>query len=167
MASPLDFRSSFPEPADVAYATLVDPAYLNARLAQLGGKNAALLEHHADAQGARYRLRHGIDSRDVPSALRSFLPGDLEIERSETWTRRGPGSYAGTVEVSVRGMPGSASGGMQLVDAAGGSEFRVDVAVSVNVPIFGGRIEGFVAEQIKNLLSAEVTFATEWMSKER
>ena len=35
--------------------------------------------------------------------------------------------------------------------------------VTVNVPLFGGRIEETVAEQVRTLLAAETAFTQEWL----
>jgi Protein of unknown function (DUF2505). len=168
MARQIDYRSTSEYPADEVYATMVDPDYLRARLEQIGGKGAALLEHHADAEGAKYRLRHGLDAKHLPSVVRSVLPGDLVIERVESWTQQSAGRYAGEVEVIIRGTPASAVGGMRLRDTDGtASELLVRADVTVRVPLIGGKIEAVVAEQVQNLLKAETAFTRTWLSKDR
>jgi hypothetical protein len=52
---------------------------------------------------------------------------------------------------------------MSLDDAAGDSLFAVNADVTVNVPLFGGTIEGIVAEQVKRLLEAETAFTIRWL----
>ena len=165
MSRQIDFRSTSAYPADEVYATMVDPDYLRARLQRLGGRGAGLLEHTADTGGARYRLRHGLDAKDLPSLVRGVLPGDITIERTERWTRQDSGRYLGDVQVDIPGTPASAAGGMRLRDApAGGSELQVRADVIVSVPLIGGKIEGVVAEQVQNLLAAEVAFTQQWLA---
>jgi len=65
--------------------------------------------------------------------------------------------------VQVPGAPVSAAGTTQLLDAPAGSEFAVQVAVTVKVPLLGGRIEETVAEQVRNLLVAETAFTQNWL----
>jgi Protein of unknown function (DUF2505) len=163
MPQQIDFRSPLPFPAAEVYATMIDPEYLRARLQQIGGPGAALLEHSVDAGGARYRLRHGLDSTMLPALVRSLVPGDLVIERTETIRLRGPGDYTGQVEVQVPGTPVSARGHSELRERAPGSEFAVQAEVTVNVPFIGGRIEETVAGQVHELLVAETAFTEQWM----
>ncbi|WP_219413320.1 DUF2505 domain-containing protein [Pseudonocardia nigra] len=166
MPRPIDYRSTSQYRADDVYATMVDPEYLRARLARLGGPRAELLEHSAYADGARYRLQHGLDAKDMPSTVRSMLPGDLTIERAESWVREESGRYAGEVQVTIHGTPASAVGGMRLHDADGGdSELLVHAEVTVKVPLIGGKIEGIVAEQVESLLAAETGFTLEWLAE--
>jgi hypothetical protein len=168
MARQIDYRSTSQFAADEVYATMVDPDYLRARLAELGGRDAALLEHHADAEGARYRLRHGLDARDLPPVVRTVLPGGIVVERAERWTRQGPGRYAGEVQVTIQAAPASAKGGMRLRDQdGGGSELQVRAEATVKVPIIGGKIEAVVAEQVENLLGMESEFTIRWLEKSR
>lgn len=168
MASQIDYRSSSTFPADDVYAAMVDPEFLKTRLTQLGGPGAALIEHSADAAGARYTIRHGLDSRDLPAMVRGMLPNPLVIERTESWKRHEAGGYAGETSVTIRSTPASAVGGMRLRDLTeGGSEFLVRANVTVNVPLFGARVEEVVGEQVKNLLAAEAKFTEEWLAKPR
>ncbi|QYN36363.1 DUF2505 domain-containing protein [Pseudonocardia sp. DSM 110487] len=166
MSRQIDFRSVSPHPADEVYATMVDPDYLRARLERIGGPGANLLEHSADVQGARYRLRLGLDAKDLPAVVRSVLPGNLTIERNERWTRQDSGRYLGDVDVTIPGAPASATGGMRLRDLPeGGSELNVRADVRVSVPLIGGKIEGVVGEQVQRLLTAETAFTDEWLAQ--
>ncbi|MHA6619703.1 DUF2505 domain-containing protein [Pseudonocardia sp. DLS-67] len=165
MSRQIDHRSTYPRPADEVYATMVDPDYLRARLHRIGGPSADLLDHSADVEGARYRLRHGLDAEDLPSVVRSVLPGELTIERSERWTREDSGRYLGDVDVTMAGAPGSANGALRLRDLPdGGSELSVRADVQVSVPLIGGKIEGIVGEQVQKLLAAEAAFTQEWLA---
>jgi hypothetical protein len=166
MPRQIDFRSVSPHSADEVYATMVDPDYLRARLERIGGPGAGLLEHSADVQGAQYRLRLGLDAKDLPSVVRSVLAGDVTIERNERWTRQDSGRYVGDVEVTIVNAPASATGGMRLRDLPdGGCELNVRADVRVSVPLIGGKIEGVVGEQVKRLLAAETEFTQVWLSE--
>jgi hypothetical protein len=166
MPRQIDYRSTSTYPADEVYATMTDPEYLRARLARIGGPGAGLLEHTADGEGTRYRLRHGLDAKDLPSMVRNVLPGELTIERTETWTRQGAGRYAGDVQVTIHGAPASAVGGMRLRDTErGDSELLVRADVTVNVPLIGGKIEDIIAQQVESLLAAETAFTQQWLAQ--
>lgn len=165
MSRQFDYRATAAQPAEAVFAAMVNADCLRARLDKLGGRDAALLEHEADAQSARFRVLHGLDSSDMPSAVRSFLPSDFVINRLETWRRTSDGRYAGTADVQVPGTPATATGQMGLRDTAAGSELRVRTSVTVRVPLLGGRIEATVGEQILKLLDAETTFTLDWLTR--
>jgi hypothetical protein len=167
MSTQFDYRSTSTYPADEVYATMVDPDYLRARLEQIGGPGAGLLEHSADTDGARYRLRHGLDAKNLPSVVRSVLPGDVVIERQESWRREAMGNYTGDVRVTIPGTPGSATGTMRLRDTDQGSELHIAIEVTVNVPLLGGKIEGMVSGHVKELLASESAFTQQWLARAR
>lgn len=165
MSRQFDYRSTATEPAKAVFAAMVDADCLRARLEKLGGRNAALLEHEADADSARFRVQHGLDSSDMPSVVRGFLPSDFIVNRLETWRRTSDGIYTGTAQVQVPGTPASATGQMGLRDVATGSELRVRTDVTVKVPLFGGAIEQTVGEQILKLLDLETKFTLDWLTR--
>jgi hypothetical protein len=165
MSTQFDYRSTSSYPADEVYATMVDPEFLRSRLAQIGGPGAGLLEHSTDAEGARYRLRHGLDAKNLPPVVRTVLSGDIVIERAENWRREGTGHYTGDVKVTIPGTPGSATGVMRLRDTDDGSQLHIRIEVAVNVPLIGGKIEGTVAGHVQGLLASESEFTQEWLAR--
>jgi Protein of unknown function (DUF2505) len=158
MSRQSEYRSTSQHAAERLFTTMVDADFLRERLAKIGGKDAALLEHTADAYSARFRLRQGLDSRDLPSIVRNLMAGDVVIERTETWTPSGPGAYRGGAQVLIKGTPAAATGSMSLQDAGSGSELVVRTDVTVQVPIIGGKIESVVADKVKELLALETEF---------
>jgi uncharacterized protein DUF2505 len=168
MPRQFDFRSTSAYRADDVYAAMVDPDYLRARLQQIGGRDTSLLDHTADAGGARYRLRQGLAADDLPSLVRGILPRGVTVERTERWTRQDGGGYVGDMQVAIAESPASAAGGMRLRDTSdGGSELQIRADVSVHVPLIGGTIEGFVAEQVQQLLRTESAFTQQWLAGNR
>lgn len=164
MSRPIDYRTIVSFDAERVFAAMADPEYLRARLQQLGGPGAALLEHSEDGDGVRYRLRQGLEKDALPAIVQSLVGGNLVIERTETLHPDPAGGYRGDVGVDVPGAPVTAGGSMSLRDATGGSEFAVHAQVTVRVPLLGGRIEGVVAEQVQRLLAAETAFTGEWLA---
>jgi Protein of unknown function (DUF2505) len=165
MSRQFDYRATPPHPAAAVFAAMVDADCIRARLAKLGGRNAALLEHEAGPEHARFRVQHGLNPDDMPSAVRSFLPSDFVIIRLETWRRDVDGRYTGMADVDVPGTPAEASGQMGLRDANPGSELRIRTDVTVKVPLVGGRIEESVGAQILKLLASETAFTLDWMNR--
>lgn len=165
MPRPIRFRFRYAAPADRVYGALVDRSYLDARLATMGGKDAAVVELTSDADGARYVLHQGVGAEQLPGSVARILPGDLVIERAETWQRGGPGRYEGTVSATVRGAPGKIDGVLSLVDVDGGSEYGLDGEAKVDVPLLGGAIEAMVAEQITKLIDGEARFTEDWLAR--
>lgn len=164
MARRIEHRTRFDRDPKTVHTALVDPEYLRARLAVLGGQGASLGGHTESGGTVTYRLRHGVAARDLPPAVRTLLGGDLKIDRTETWRPDGDG-YAGTVAVTIPGVPGDLSATMRLVPVDGGSEHTVDGSVRVPIPLVGGKVEESIAEQLGRLLDAEGRFTRDWLGR--
>jgi hypothetical protein len=164
MARRIEHRTRSASDAKTVYATVVDAEYLNQRLAALGGTNATLFDYKQTADTASYRLRHGVAAQDLPAALRPILGSDLKIDRVESWRTQSDGTFAGTVRVTIPGMPGDLTGTMKLNDLqGGGSQVLITGSVSIPIPLFGGKVEEAVADQLSKLLDAEQKFTETWL----
>jgi hypothetical protein len=165
MSRPIDYRCTYPFDVGRVFATLADPDYLRARLAEVGGPDSELLEHSRDGDEVRYRLRFVLERDVLPALVQSLVGGRLAIERTETLRPDGDG-YRGTVEVAVPGAPVGADGWMDLRPTAGStsSDFTVHADLSVRVPLIGGRIEGGVVDQVRELLTMEGGFTRKWLA---
>jgi len=164
MASSLEHRSTFPTPVTTVYPTLVDEAFLTARLREIGGKGAALLDHTRTGDKVAFTLRQGVAADRLPGAVRSILGGDLVVEREERWQPDGE-RYAAVTRVSISGVPGDIRGQSRLGDHGGGSVLVVRAEVRVNIPLVGGKLEKVVADQVSKLLAAEAEFAEKWLAE--
>ncbi|MFL6119564.1 DUF2505 domain-containing protein [Actinophytocola sp.] len=160
MPSRFEHRATFPAPVGTVHATLVDEAFLTARLRDIGGKGAALLDHRTSDDGADIRLRQGVDARHLPGAVRSILSGDLVVEREEHWRGR-----ESTGRATINGVPAEIRFASRLVPKGDGTEQVVDAEVKVGIPLIGGKIEKVVAEQVTKLLATEAEYAEKWLAE--
>lgn len=174
MPRPIRYRSRSENSAQRVFETLADRAYLEARQAELGGKNAALLKFDVSGSPidhAEYTVRQGVGREDLPSAIQKVLPGDLVIERTETWRRTAEGNYEGTVSANVAGAPGRIAGTLRLVDLEDigggrpGSEFAINGEAHVKIPLVGGKVEAVIAEKVEKLVGKETQFALDWLAR--
>lgn len=149
----------------VTYGTLVDEEYLHARLAELGGKDAALLELDADEQRATTVLRQGIEARHLPSYVQSMMSGDIVVRRTETWTRAAENHYDGTIRATVKGTPAVIELTTWIKPVDGRYEFGGHGEAKVSVPLVGGKIEKMIAEQVSRLLALEAEFTLDWIKE--
>lgn len=160
MPSRFEHRASFAAPVDTVHATLVDEAFLTARLRDIGGKGAALLDHRTSADGVAIRLRQGVDAKHLPSAARSILSGDLVVEREERWQ-----GHESAGRATINGAPAEIRFRGRLGQRGTGAEYLVSAEVKVSIPLIGGKIEKVVADQVTKLLAAEAEYAEKWLAE--
>jgi hypothetical protein len=163
MATSLEHRSSFAATAGVLYETLVDKAFLTARLRDIGGKNAALLGHTRDGDRTVFRMRQGVDATKLPGAIQKILNGDLVVQREERW-RPEDGVYTAASSVQIDGVPGDITARSRIAGKDSGASLVVSAQVKVSIPLIGGKLEKVVAEQVSKLLAAEAEYAEKWLA---
>ncbi|GAA1034939.1 MULTISPECIES: DUF2505 domain-containing protein [Amycolatopsis] len=168
MGSRIEHRGEFDGSLADVFAAVAGEEALRARLAEQGGDDAKLLTYTAEAEAdsVRYELQHGIKAAKLPQAVRALHKGDIIVNRTQTWKRSGD-EYTGRSDVSVGGVPGEISASTYLTRGAkdGKVLLRTSGEVVVRIPLFGGRIEEFVSEQVVNLLRNEDEFTAQWLAE--
>ncbi|MBB1157050.1 MULTISPECIES: DUF2505 domain-containing protein [Amycolatopsis] len=164
MGSRIEHRGEFDGSLADVFAAVAGEEALRARLEALGGDDAKLLAYTAEGDSVRYELQHGIKAAKLPQAVRALHKGDIIVNRAQTWKRSGD-EYTGRSDVSVGGVPGEIGASTYLALKESKVLLRTTGEVVVRIPLFGGRIEEFVSEQVVNLLRHEDEFTAQWLAE--
>ncbi len=163
---PRSFDVTFESPASVeqVHAAFGEQDYWLARLAAFGGHKS--LDSLAVDRDQTVRvvvtedLRHGA----LPGILTSVYRGDLNIVTTEVWSPVGDGRVAGEIRVAVNGAPGSGHGAAVLAPLGTGSRLEFTGTVRFKVPLVGGMIENFVANEFAEGIPDIQRFTTTWLN---
>ncbi|MGW6935144.1 DUF2505 domain-containing protein [Lentzea sp. NPDC054927] len=159
MARRIEHHTTSPHSAEKVFGAMVDETYLRDRLAAIGGTNAELVTFTSVDGKTSYQLKQGVPAEHLPSVAKSLLGGDLVIQRVENWA-----AGAGTVEVTLVGVPGRLDGSFTVTDNGSGSKLTLAGEVKVSIPLVGGKLEKVIAEQVAVLLDKESEFTSEWLA---
>jgi hypothetical protein len=66
--------------------------------------------------------------------------------------------------VTIPGKPGEMAGTATLVESGGRTTERVDLEVTVRLPLVGGKLEGLVADMLGKALDTEHRTGVEWLA---
>ena len=164
------FEHSVPSTLSVSevHAALTSEQYWKDRLEAVGGPKAELKSvtvtgDDADTRTVRVEQLQAVAEDLLPGAITAIHPGDLFISRMESWGSVDAQGAAGEFEANVEGAPATVKGTVKLTSEKSGSTFTIAGAAEVKVPIFGGKIEQAVIEQILALIDAEQEFTGEWV----
>ncbi len=157
MATSLSVNHDFAASPAAVYALLTDRAFLQRRLEATGGTDPVVVSLDVAADGATVVTRQAIPASVLPSMVASLIPGDPVTERTENWRVDGNG-YQADFGVVIKGAPASLKGTMSLTASGTGSTLKVDGQATVPIPLFGGKIESVVAEQVDALLTKENSY---------
>lgn len=88
----------------------------------------------------------------VPGFLQRFTPKDGRVTQTDRWSGAEDGVRHATWEVAFPGSPGSVTGDMTLEPTPQGSRWVVTGEVSARIPLLGGKVEGFLAPLVEQLI---------------
>ncbi|GGF95600.1 hypothetical protein GCM10007304_06840 [Rhodococcoides trifolii] len=170
MPRKFDHTASSTHSVSAVHAAFTSEQYWKDRTEAVGGPNAELTSvtvegDDPDTRTVRIELKQAIAEDLLPSAITAIRPGDLIINRIESWGSVDARGSAGTFEANVEGAPAGLRGTLTLSSKGNGSTFTTNGAAEVKVPIFGGKIESAVIEQVLQLIDAEHEFTEEWVGK--
>lgn len=106
-------------------------------------------------------MYHAVSKDLLPPFLHSTLPNGLNIHRTEIWT-----GSEGSLQAVVEEAPAKVTGTMWLEPAPEGCVFGAQLTTDVQLPLFSGRVEKIIANNLDKLLEAEYQFTLGWLGNE-
>ena len=98
----------------------------------------------------------------APAAARKLVGSSVQIVQRESWTSADSADFA----MEIPGKPGHLRGTIALVDKGdGGCDEVFAGEVKVNVPLVGGKLEGFVADILTRALRREGEVGARWLER--
>ncbi|MGV0624325.1 DUF2505 domain-containing protein [Mycolicibacter minnesotensis] len=154
----------YPASVEQVFAAFADVQYWRARLADSGADFVALNSMTVGVDGGvDVATTQGIHRDKLPALAVQFHPGNLDMERHETWRPVRDGRARAEVTGKIVGAPAKLSGDALLEPDGGGCALRLRATVRVDIPLVGGKIEGFIGGQLADLMTAEQRFTSNWL----
>lgn len=156
MSKPVSTSTDLPVDAAAAFAAMTAPDWY-ARLAAHGGDGTEHVSTTPAADGGAVVVAKRPVPDAIPAALAKLVPKGTRATQTDTWGPAQPdGGRRGTWTVTSPGLPVQLGGDVRLEPAGDGRcRFVVDGAVSVKIPVVGGRLEGPLADLTRTQATAE------------
>ena len=110
-------------------------------------------------------MSQSVPEEELPAAVTAFKKGPLVIERTESWGPLGGNRAEGKFGATVEGAPAVIFGTTLLVGNEASATMSLSGTTEVKVPIFGGKIEAMISEQVLELIDSEHDFTGNWIAK--
>ena len=124
-----------------------------------------VLRHTVTVDGGDPGMRVVVDqvqaAHHIPSFAKKFVGDEINIVQTEDWTS----PEKGDIHVAIPGKPGEINGTALLTQDPDGTTETVDLAVKVNIPLVGGKIEGLIADLLTKALRAEHATGVTWLAR--
>ncbi|MFL6155081.1 MAG: DUF2505 domain-containing protein [Marmoricola sp.] len=141
------------------HAMLADPKFREAVCEFTGFRKHAVTITPKGATMA-VRIDQHRPATEVPSFARKLVGEEINVVQEESWTS----TTAAALTVTIPGRPGHMHGTIELVGDANGTTEVVAVEVKVNVPLVGGKLEGFIGDMLMKALRAENKVGRDWLA---
>lgn len=157
-----DYRAT----VEQVHRAFCDETYWLARLADSGADEVRLDSFEVGHDGGIDVVTTQVLLADrLPGVIHQFHRGNLEIRRAETWTGVAAGRAEAAVASSITDAPVSLTGLAQLSPSAGLSRMAFRATVEVRIPLVGRKLENFIGNQLRELLTNEQRFTTVWIAE--
>jgi hypothetical protein len=163
---PIDLVAESPFPPTRIRSAFADEAYWQARLSAFEGGSPTLDELTIGPTGdtsVSMTMRFAGDQ--LPDVMRRLRLPALEIVQRERWFTDTGEALRGEITIDARRTPMSGRGSVHLVPEGSGTRLRGTATVSVNVPLVGGPIAGFIAGLLRRGILDIVEVTDSWLAQ--
>lgn len=156
----LTHTMTYPAPLAQVAAMLDDPAFRDEVIAAQGSvRGKASFEQDGDTLVVVLDVVQRADG--VPGFARRLVGEEINIVQREEWTA----VDRADLHVTIPGKPGRMVGSIALAEDGETTTETVQVDISVDLPLVGGRIEKLVGDLLGKALRAEEQVARDYLSR--
>jgi hypothetical protein len=156
---------TYAAPVEAVIAMLRDPVATTAKYEGMGHRDVEVLACTAEGDSIRVQTSRVVDV-DLPGFAKKVLKPTNTLVQTDVWRAGDGDAWQGTFDVDVHGSPVNISGTMRLVPGTTTCTHDVTIAVSVKVPLVGGRIADWAGKNdVQRTLDAEYAFGDRWLAE--
>lgn len=149
---------------DTVYKAFSDPGFYQKKFSAVGARNIQVVEKKKKGSAFLIKTKREVASQ-APGMLKKFLGEWNTLVQSESWQADGKG-YLNELDIASPGVPVSIEGTMKLQPSAGGCVNKLSFEVECSVPFVGGKLEAFIADDMKKVLAEEYGFIKAYLAKQ-
>lgn len=153
----------YPYPLDQVIAAFMSADFYRSKFAAVGARNIEVVSERREADSYVIVTQREVPLEGVPGVLKNFLGAWNKIRQSERWEQAGD-EYFNELQISAAGVPVELSGTMMLRPDAAGCVNDVHMEVSCAVPLVGGKLMEFVAENTQRGLDDEHRVISDYLA---
>lgn len=142
---------------------IADPDATVAKYQSLGHHDVQVLQCDRSGSALRVRSSRVVDV-ELPSFAKKVLKPTNTMVQTDEWQET-PAGWEGSFSIDVTGSPVRLSGTMRLAPSDGSCIYDVTVSVTVKVPLVGGRIAEWAANNdVRRSVDGEFSFCDRWLA---
>jgi hypothetical protein len=115
---------------------------------------------NGEGMDVRIEQAHGTDR--IPGFAQKLVGHEIRFVQQETWET----PESADLHVTIPGKPGNITGTEALTQSGDDVVQAIDIAVTVSMPIVGGKVEDLIAGFIGRAFDAENKVGVKWLAGE-
>lgn len=109
--------------------------------------------------GMSVRIEQVQSTQGVPGFAKKVIGERTTVIQEEDWSS----PVSAGVRVTIPGKPGDINGTVAILADDAGVKERVDLHISVGIPLVGGKLEGLLGELLTEALQIEESVGRAWL----
>lgn len=143
-----DDKHVLDKPADAVMKMYSDRKFFERKYKEIGATDIKVLEHEKSDKKFRIKCSYTLPaSPKMPGFVTKFIGNTTPILQEDVWDIE---KKTGRLNVEIKGAPVKISCDMMLKDEGKGASNNFKWNVSSGVPLIGGKLEAFIADDIKD-----------------
>lgn len=160
MTTPLTTELRFAANPEVVYQMLQKLSYLELKVA--GTPDATFNVSNQGNTSTITVTRNWVG--ELPAMAKTFLGDEVVIVEEQVWQPlQANGSATADLNVSIEGAPVKVSATMKLLGNSSSTSILIEGNVKVSIPIFGGKAEEIIANELANVMADEQAAGDLWL----
>jgi hypothetical protein len=132
---------------EVVFALISDPEYIERKYVALGGRDVSVERDDSGDGGCKVVTKRTVTIELPGFASKVLTPSQSPIQIENWLPANAAGERVCNYTVEAPGTPSRILGTHKLTPTASGCHHTIDIDAKVNIPLIGGKIEKFAAEQ--------------------
>ncbi len=142
---------------DTVFALFSKPDFYVSKFEAVGGKNVEVLEFEADGPSLQFSIRRDMPA-NAPSIIKTIIGEWNTLIQTEDWGGDAGAEYWNEFDIEAKGVPVTIKGSMILRTDGDGCVNDIELDIKCPIPLLGGQVEKFVAEDSKESLAREYDY---------
>ena len=160
MTKHLTHESTYDAPLETVAAMIADPAYRE-QVSVAQGATRTSVDIDGSGAGMAVLVDQTQPAEGLPGFARKLVGDEINIVAREEWTA----IDRADLHVTIPGKPGEMTGTLTLTESGGTTTYTAEVAIKVNIPLVGGKVESLIADMLRKALLAEGTIGRDYVSR--
>jgi hypothetical protein len=155
---------TFDAPAEKCWAMFSDPKSHVAKFTEMGHIGVEIVEKKKTKKQLHIVITREVAIDGIPGFAKKFIKPQNTLVSTDTWNDYGDGTYGGEFALDTKGVPVNITGTTNLVPDGDQSIYTVNLNVTVNVPLIGGKLAEFSKKIALENLAKEFAIGDSWLA---